>query len=199
MGFALVGDVQYGGSELFEECEEYKKLSYERLALQCCKLEFIEPDVVVNEKDGVTKLRRSNRWKKFSLERAWWTSALEQYTTAIQRIDSADATTNTDDDMGVFVASSASGKTFTSSSKNALKSPRPELLPDRVQLSPGKNKYVLIQATHPLDPSVEYWFVKSAAPAECGGQYHGNVAQDLRKYLCGHYVSFGGSISCCGD
>eukprot|EP00977_Amphora_coffeiformis_P014404 scaffold4017_cov180-Amphora_coffeaeformis.AAC.4 len=183
MGFALVGDVQYGGAEVFQEGDQYKSLSYERLALQCCQLEFIEPDVVVNEKDGVTKLRRSNRWKKFSLERAWWTIALERYTKAIEMIDSGDVTTGSDDYMGLLVAPRISGKTFKSTSRNALKPPRPDLLPDRVQLSPGKNKYVLIRATHPLEPATKYWFVKSAAPAECGGQYHGNVAQDLREWI----------------
>jgi hypothetical protein len=51
-------------------------------------------------------------------------------------------------------------------------------------LSPGRNKYVLIRASHPTDPvAKEEWFVKSAAPSECGGPYHGNVAQDLREWI----------------
>jgi hypothetical protein len=49
-------------------------------------------------------------------------------------------------------------------------------------LSPGKNKYVLIRATHPNDKVVQC-FVVSAAPSECGGPYHGNVAQDPREWI----------------
>ena len=176
----MVGDVQYGGAEVFEEWEAHKSFSYERLALQCCKLEFVDPDVGVNEKDGVAKLRRSNRWNKFSLEKAWWTTTLDGYTRAVQSIGSAEATTDIVDAIGAVGPSSASGKTFPSTSKNAQMPPRPELLPDRVQLSPGKNKYVIIRANHQLEPSLTHWFVKSASPAESGGPYHGNVAQDLR-------------------
>lgn len=58
---------------------------------------------------------------------------------------------------------------------------RPELLPKRVSLSPGVHKYVLVKATHPAGETE--WFVKSASPSECGGAYHGHVAQDLREWI----------------
>lgn len=183
MGFALVGDVQYGGAEVFDEAETYTSFSYERLALQCCKLEFVDPDVVVSEEEGTTKLRRSDRWNKFTLEKAWWSPTLNSYNKAMQGICSFEATTDSNGDMGIMGASIKSGKIFLSNSKNAHKPPRPDLLPDKVQLSTGKNKYVLIRATHRLEPDAPHWFVKSAAPSECGGPYHGNVAQDVREWI----------------
>jgi 23S rRNA-/tRNA-specific pseudouridylate synthase len=50
---------------------------------------------------------------------------------------------------------------------------RRDLLPPRVQLSVGRHKYVLIQAIDPAGTCGTEWFVKSAAPAECGGAHHG--------------------------
>jgi len=71
----------------------------------------------------------------------------------------------------------------SSSTPVITKPPRPGLLPPRVSLSPGAHKYVLIRATHPHPDATVEWFVKSAAPDECGGPYHGNVAQELRAWI----------------
>lgn len=196
MGFSLVGDVQYGGAEVFEEWEAYKSFSYERLALQCSELEFVDPDIVYDEASSVAKLQRSKRWNKFRLDRAWWTPLLNDYDASVRSLSAEEKTTDGASDIGLvgtsntFEPISASdiglvgtSKTFLSTSKNAQKPPNPNLLPDRVQLSPGKNKYVLIRASHKLEPGVTHWFVKSAAPSECGGPYHGNVAQDPREWI----------------
>ena len=182
MGYPLVGDIQYGGAQVFQEREEFWSFSYERLALQCSELEFVDPDIVYDD-DGVATLRRSKRWNKFRLDRAWWTDSLDEYDAATQRLDNDEATTDAASDIGLVGSNSGSGKSYLSTSSNAQKTPRPDLLPDRVQLSPGKNKYVLVRASHPLEPGVVHWFVKSATPAECGGLYHGNVAQDLREWI----------------
>lgn len=83
MGYALVGDVQYGGAEVFKESEAYKSFSYERLALQCSELEFVDPDIV-QKGDGTFTLQRSRIWSKHKLERAWWTPFLSKYDESIQ-------------------------------------------------------------------------------------------------------------------
>lgn len=196
MGYPLVGDVQYGGASVLAEWEAYKSFSYERLALQCCQLEFVDPDVAVqDDKRDFVKYKRSRRWNEFRLKRAWWTLPLEDYHASIQNLETDEATTDEGTkDVGVLSSSSsssmgaqdpsdASPKSFLSTSTNAQKPPRPDLLPDRVQLSPGMNKYVLVRASHPWEPEMVHWFVKSASPAECGGPYHGNVAQDLREWI----------------
>lgn len=161
----------------------------------------MDPDIF-HGTDGSVRLKRSRRWNKFRLDRAWWTSSLEAYHVAAKKLDALAATTDATGDIGlVAMATGGSGKTYYSSSANTQKPPRPDLLPDRVQLSPGKNKYVLVRASHRLEPDVVHWFVKSATPAECGGPYHGNVAQDLREWIeaAGYdvVVTGGGRIDFC--
>ena len=53
-------------------------------------------------------------------------------------------------------------------------------LPERVLLSQGSNKYIVVRAH--LDNNEE-WFVRSASPEECGGPYHANVAESLLQQL----------------
>jgi len=89
----------------------------------------------------------------FRLDNAWWTDSLAAMDATNMVVDSS----------------------------QAPKASRPDLLPARVQLSPGLNKYVLVHAIH--SDGDEQWFVKSASPSECGGPYHGNVAQDLREWI----------------
>ena len=50
--------------------------------------------------------------------------------------------------------------------------------PLQVMLCPGTHKYMLVKATHPSN-NEDRWFVKSAAPSQCGGLYHANIAEDL--------------------
>lgn len=59
---------------------------------------------------------------------------------------------------------------------------RSDLLPPSVQLSPGRNKYIMAKLRDPVTHKVR-WFVKSAAPSECGGPYHANVADDLVEWI----------------
>lgn len=168
-GYPLIGDAQYGGAIPFETYPSTDTL-IDRLALQCCEMEFLDPDVVDNGDSGVA-LRRSNRWNRFRLDRAWWTQLVEDYENQLEKLSSEQMTTLAAD---IGLTENAGG-TPTSPA-------RPDLLPARVSLSPGKNKYVLVRASHPLADEVE-WFVKSAAPEECGGPYHGNVAHDLGEWI----------------
>ena len=75
------------------------------------------------------------------------------------------------------------------------------MLPPTIQLSPGRNKYVLVRivisnseqegsanttnvaSVNDSAVTTTRWFVKSASPKECGGPYHANVAQDLLEWI----------------
>jgi RNA pseudouridylate synthase len=164
--YPIVGDMQYGGAQAVPTTDPSSgELSNERLALQCCQLEFLDPDHDTN-KDGKATLIRSNRWNRFRIDQAWWTPLLQAYDAQMAQITPDQATTSSADDA--VRTTSATAKA------------RSDLLPPRVSLSPGKHKYVLLRAEHPSAPTnttptnttVE-WFVKSAAPHECGGPYHG--------------------------
>ena len=84
-GFPLVGDVQYGGaiptsSDLYRErcagrCEGF--LDSENLALQCCSLEFLDPQPPLN--DDNRKDSEEQCWNTFRLESAFWTPYLKRY------------------------------------------------------------------------------------------------------------------------
>jgi len=97
-GFPLVGDAMYGGAIPSESDESMVEgehnlalegtngyLPSERLALQCCELRFLDPDVKLNtgkkkrkEKDA-TFLVPSKRWNTFHLNNAWWTPIVNQW------------------------------------------------------------------------------------------------------------------------
>ncbi|GAX10434.1 hypothetical protein FisN_21Lh133 [Fistulifera solaris] len=176
MGFPIVGDTQYGGaipqSVPSRSSDGVDFQDSAQLALQCCALEFADPDIV-EKSDGTESMRRSQRWNSFGLDTAWWTPFLRAYDSnpKADGKSQTDVATNLEEENKLRVRS-----------VQTRKLPRPDLLPPRVSLSKGVNKYVLIRATHPLTDSVE-WFVKSAAPFECGGPYHGNVAQDLGEWI----------------
>ena len=120
-------------------------------------------------------MEMSDRWNKFRLESAWWSPFLKSYDTSIDNAGKPGSTKGTRQE--------GTSKLYLSDSTNAQRPPKPHLLPDRVQLSPGDHKYVLMKASHRLEPDVEHWFVKSASPAECGGVFHGNVAKDAREWI----------------
>lgn len=150
-GFPLVGDALYGGAVPMNPTNADFYYGTERLALQCCRLQFRDPDI---EGD---RMIPSERWNNATLDRAWWSLMLEEFRKEVTQEADAD--------------------------RVELEAPaRPDLLPGRVTLSPGQNKYVLIEARHPRDPKVQR-FVKSASPSECGGPYHGNVAQEPRAWI----------------
>jgi 23S rRNA-/tRNA-specific pseudouridylate synthase len=74
LGFSLVGDARYGGAIP----ANYTSAGSEKVALQCCELEFLDPDIIVKQ-DGVLFMKESERWNHFRLETAWWTPLLQQY------------------------------------------------------------------------------------------------------------------------
>eukprot|EP00562_Extubocellulus_spinifer_P011694 CAMPEP_0178542494 /NCGR_PEP_ID=MMETSP0697-20121206/2090_1 /TAXON_ID=265572 /ORGANISM="Extubocellulus spinifer, Strain CCMP396" /LENGTH=728 /DNA_ID=CAMNT_0020174901 /DNA_START=2280 /DNA_END=4466 /DNA_ORIENTATION=+ len=176
-GFPLVGDVGYGGAvSMPDSCDSTDDTGIrmpEKLALQCCQLEFLEPDFV--EKKGDVVGIRSDRWKSYRLEEAWWTPMLQKYASthagdsqatisrsdeeAIQRLKRVHVASQNADDQGTSVGTDAG------------------VLPPRVQLSPGKNKYVIIKAMRRSSPPLR--FVRSANPLECGGPYHADVARSV--------------------
>jgi Janus/Ocnus family (Ocnus) len=175
-GFPIVGDAQYGGAlSVDARMLDRDSSGDDKLALQCCQLDFVDPDIV-QKQDGTVDMKRSNRWNRFRLDDAWWTSHLRKYQSDSALLSQGQKTTDTATDTARNVS-----RTRTDVGCDVAK---PHLLPDRVSLSPGRNKYVLVRARHPNDTSAaEEWFVKSAAPGECGGPYHGNVAQDLREWI----------------
>jgi 23S rRNA-/tRNA-specific pseudouridylate synthase len=103
-GYPLVGDVQYGGavpntSSLYRErCEGRVEsfLDSERLALQCCSLEFLDPrrdDCGGVDTDGSPgRAKRSERWNTFRLSSAFWTPFLDQYARDVAQMATLDKT-----------------------------------------------------------------------------------------------------------
>jgi 23S rRNA-/tRNA-specific pseudouridylate synthase len=208
--FPIVGDVQYGGALITDstfttrvahhqsfDSDDNKNvgddsdavslpnyyLDSERLALQCCELEFLDPDIIESESNGTIHLYSSERWNRFRLESAWWTPILQTYTKSFSDIGQISDERKEEEERDPMVLCENSAALALNTTKTLRSKPaRPELLPPQVQLSPGRNKYVLIRATHPQEEEPR-WFVKSASPEECGGPFHGNVAQDLREWI----------------
>jgi 23S rRNA-/tRNA-specific pseudouridylate synthase len=175
LGFPLVGDEQYGGalSTTTNNPEESDQL----LGLQCCELQFVEPDY----KGKFNNKRRkdetygilSDRRKSVRLETAWWSPMLEQYEQEAALESDTTATISMEDP-------SLGTKIDTGKEEDGQKT-RSDLLPPMVQLSPGTHKYVLVKAVN--DDGSMHWFVKSASASECGGPYHANVAEDLVEWI----------------
>ena len=181
-GFPLVGDAQYGGAIPYQCVKdgELKSTHYihsDDLALHCSQLEFLDPNVVMKD-DGTEALVPSDRWNIFRLEGCWWRPLLEKY--IVESSAAGDATTSLDDAKlvsNLMKGNDASRQAVIEDTKSS-----DDILPPQVQLSPGAHKYVLVKATHPSGNRLR-WYVKSAAPSECGGPYHANVAQDLLEWL----------------
>lgn len=173
LGYPLVGDEQYGGAIPSQSSSDNH--DPQLLALQSSYIGFWDPDYTAvwsqRRRTNVTQGVPSNRWVEASLERAWWTSILEHH----ESIDNS-MTSSTDVEL---LQNMWTGKsTYTAETVQCEKA---ELLPPPVQLSPGRNKYVLVKAES--QSGTEYWFVKSASPAECGGPYHANVAEELVEWI----------------
>ncbi len=188
LGFPLVGDVQYGGaipntaSEYMKNCRGRAEgfLDSETLALQCSTLEFLDPDVATATQDfeKVARQRRSDRWLSFHLDGAFWTPFIESYHGSSASLCGSSMTYE-----GSLWKDETSEPTYDSSSSTG-----DDVLPPLVQLSPGRNKYVVICATSnpvdSIDEKVEdLWFVRSASPEECDGEYHADVARELLNQL----------------
>lgn len=179
-GFPLVGDAQYGGAIPNVKEGEVKSTYYihsDDLALHCSQVEFLDPDVVTKH-DGTTVLVPSDRWNTFRLEECWWTPLLEKY--VVESSAAGEATTSLYDTKLVsnLMKRNDAGEQVVNEDAHSSD----DVLPPQVQLSPGAHKYVLVKATHPSGNG-HRWYVKSAAPSECGGLYHANVAHDLVDWL----------------
>ncbi|KAL7554620.1 hypothetical protein ACHAWF_018537 [Thalassiosira exigua] len=183
--FPLVGDAQYGGavpstsSSRKEQCRGRAEsfLDSERLALQCCSLEFLRPRLVEDDGDGSGEAKRSDTWISFQLEGASWTPLVDRYRSESAKVDPSEATSSLD----------AEAPLLERAADDPVSSPQCESasceLPPRVLLSKGSHKYVVIRATLKIGGDEDLWFVRSDSPEECGGPYHANVAEKITTQL----------------
>lgn len=165
LGFPLCGDVMYGGSLIIPPHHQSDGfLNSEFLSLQCCELSFRSPCSPFESKEQ----------NKFRLDTSWWSAWLEEYSNA-QSEDQIEATTNSLDKSKevkqLQVMEMGNPKTNVSGCTTPF-----------VQLSPGKNKYVVIKAGKTSMPETE-WYIRSSSPIECGGPYHADVARSLVEDL----------------
>ena len=185
-GFPLVGDIGYGGAlptpptPVGSSGGVTKSIKVpEKLALQCCQLEFIEPKYHLKKKKDEMVGVPSDKWRSFRLDRAFWTPMLEDYSTCTANANVAEATFSRSDeeDARQLRAMVPDGSADAGDKTNVAGPP----LPQRVRLSPGKNKYVIIEAKSRSKETLQ--FVRSASPSECGGPYHADVARDVIREL----------------
>ncbi|KAL3932005.1 MAG: hypothetical protein SGBAC_011052 [Bacillariaceae sp.] len=187
LGYPIVGDEQYGGAipkqqqEQQESSTEAGKMGEftQLLALQCCHLGFRDADYKTvwnnRKKRDIMKGSPSDRWVSVTLDSAWWT----EYVSAATSVGESTATTSAADvelvqkQKRLIVSLEGDDDEFDNA--------RMDLLPPMVQLSPGANKYILIKVE--LKDDEAGWFVVSAAPGECGGPYHANVAEDTVEWI----------------
>ncbi|KAG7356419.1 RNA pseudouridylate synthase [Nitzschia inconspicua] len=184
LGFPIVGDEQYGGAIPWTDRDHYQgtSSSTQLLALQCCDLSFpdVDYETTWNRKrcrDIVLGTPNNARPRiQASLSRAWWTSPVEKYRSSHTMFGTIDQNL---EDEGDNANANVSTQPETSAEGTVV---RPDLLPPTTQLSPGRNKYILAKLRDPVTHKLR-WFVKSAAPSECGGPYHANVADDLIEWI----------------
>jgi hypothetical protein len=179
-GFSLVGDTQYGGAipqsakHTVGSAEATPQtMDSELMALQCCQLDFLAPRQI-QKRDGRKTLVPSDTWKSVRLNSTWWTPHLKQYQLATSLSSSCGTTSQADMEL----VNKLMEPTILPKKEETDTSPYSETvsLPPQVILSPGVHKYVLIEARA---DGKRLTFVKSASPAECGGIYHANVAEEL--------------------
>eukprot|EP00535_Pseudo-nitzschia_heimii_P005919 CAMPEP_0197178242 /NCGR_PEP_ID=MMETSP1423-20130617/3585_1 /TAXON_ID=476441 /ORGANISM="Pseudo-nitzschia heimii, Strain UNC1101" /LENGTH=916 /DNA_ID=CAMNT_0042627949 /DNA_START=168 /DNA_END=2918 /DNA_ORIENTATION=- len=199
LGFPIVGDEQYGGAVPLEgppegglEDAATRSEEPQLLALQCCHIGFRDAayEPVWHNKKRREILRgrpsRSGRWVRATLEKAWWTPLLREHAASskdgdrFSDIDFRDA-----DDATPAEGNEDIGRTAVIDA-DAMKDAaggdddggiRTDLLPPTVQLSPGRNKYVVARIRDPSTKKV-LWFVLSAPLP-----YHAEVAFDLVEWI----------------
>ena len=180
------------------------------LALQCCSIGFLDPDyeMVWHKKKRrdilIGRSNRNDRWIQATLKKAWWTSFIDKYNITGDDIIS-DIGRQEVDISDIVTTELKREKRIDTDDGNDAKDGihdnfRPDLLPPSIQLSPGSNKYVVAKIRDPVvldsngkeaDEDVadqrkiprSRWFVQSAAPDECGGPYHANVANQLSEWI----------------
>lgn len=185
LGFPIVGDEHYGGAISSEsnngEPVNKNEQNVQLLALQCCQIGFWDANYeqVWNKKRQreINQGSPSDRWVSAELRAAWWNPHL------IMAAAVNDKATSTEDLALLATQKEDMNNTNETSSPAKLDLGRVDLLPPRVQLSPGKHKYVLIKVIADVEEAGAYWFVKSASPKDCGGPYHANVAQDMIEWI----------------
>ena len=152
----------------------------ERLALQCCSLEFLDPnhDVPSSEYEKQKKSKRSERWNSFRLDHAFWSPFISKFDIESKKLSSSEASSSVDD-VALLRKQAATTEDVDHSSHDSA---AVHDLPPRVILSQGSHKYVVIKAVAEGGDS-ESWFVRSASPEECGGPYHANVAEEVLRQL----------------
>jgi len=180
-GFPLVGDIGYGGSlptppiPMGSNSLTKSIKVPDKLALQCCQLEFIEPKYRLNKKDDLVGIP-SEKWKTFRLERAFWTPMLESYSTSTANEGASEATfSRSDEEDTQQLKTMVPHEDANCGDETVLH------LPQRVKLSPGKHKYVVLEARNRSGEILH--FVRSLSPVECGGPYHADVARDVVREL----------------
>lgn len=191
-----MGDVQYGGavpntSSLYKErCKGRAEsfLDSERLALQCCTLEFLDPHYELKS-DGSDSVKRSERWNTFRLDSAFWTKFVTRYHDESAKMAPSEATSSLDVERSIMKQANPEIKPQSVGDES-----RTDTVPPRILLSQGVNKYIVVRAVLPDMADQELWFVRSATPEECGGPYHANVASSLLREL----ESLGYTATCTG-
>ena len=157
------------------------------LALQCCHIGFrdAEYESVWNKKKRRRGLKgrpsRSGQWVHGTIQNAWWTPFLKEQHSVKDGGQFSDIDFRDEDD-------DASDKTTTTTTTDIIDTStirasiieqdiRSDMLPPQVQLSPGRNKYVVAKLRDPSTNKVR-WFVQSAPLP-----YHAEVAFDLVEWI----------------
>jgi 23S rRNA-/tRNA-specific pseudouridylate synthase len=206
LGFPIVGDEQYGGamplegSPRVERHEQNAELDAanaasmgaplhsedpQLLALQCCHIGFrdAEYESVWNNKKRRDVLKgrpsRSGQWVQGTIQNAWWSPVLkEQHAvkegSKFSDIDFRDADDDAADETSTIAIMDTSTIKASSSIEQDIRS---DMLPPPVQLSPGRNKYVVAKLRDPSTNKLR-WFVQSAPLP-----YHAEVAFDLVEWI----------------
>jgi len=160
----------------------------------------------------IGRSNKNDRWIQATLEKAWWTPFIDKYNIASDGIIS-DIDQKEVDNGNIVTTELKMGKRIDTDDDDAkdgihdklandkdTNNFRPDLLPPSVQLSPGSNKYIVAKLRDPVlvdsngkkaDEDVtdqgkiprSRWFVQSAAPNECGGPYHANIAKQLSEWI----------------
>jgi 23S rRNA-/tRNA-specific pseudouridylate synthase len=200
LGFPIVGDEQYGGaiplqgpSKVDHELDATAAAASigaphsedpQLLALQCCHIGFrdAEYESVWNKKKRRYALRgrpsRSGQWVHGTLQNAWWTPFLkEQHAvndgSQFSDIDFRDA----DDDASDKTTTTDFVDTSTIRASSIEQDIRPDMLPPEVQLSPGRNKYVVAKLRDPSTKKIRLFVQSAPLP------YHAEVAFDLVEWI----------------
>ena len=168
------------------------------LALQCCSVRFPEAEYesIWNRKKqrDVSRGRpnRHGRCVEAALECAWWTPLLKRFDQHNDDITTnADAATNSvvsdidyddedDDDDGnsnALVQSSVDKHNDIDIQDDINNKIRSDLLPPTVQLSPGRNKYVVAKIRDPSSSKLRTFVISST------GTYHADVAKELFEWI----------------